>query len=84
MIELKTSHENLPGLQTLLAKLDAQTKITYHENASKQVARIYTLQPAVVIELLSPWLNTDLIHNMEVRNQTLEDVYVNIIQSEEK
>lgn len=84
VIELKTSLENLPALQTLLTKLDSHSKITYYENANKQGVRIYTLQPAAVIELLSPWLNTDLIHNMEVRNQTLEDVYVNIIQGEEK
>jgi len=37
-----------------------------------------------VIELLSPWFNTDLVHNMEMRNQTLEDVYINIIQGDGK
>jgi len=80
VIELKTSPEKLPVLKTLLNQLDPQTTVAYTQNIHEEAVSIHTLQPGTVIELLSPWLNTDLIHNMEMRNQTLEDVYINIIQ----
>jgi hypothetical protein len=35
-----------------------------------------------VLELLSPFMNPQYILGLEVRNQTLEDVYVTIIQGE--
>ncbi len=84
VIELKTSPEHLPALKTLLDQLDPLTSVTYTQNTHEEAVSIHTVQPGTVIELLSPWLNTDLVHNMEMRNQTLEDVYINIIQGDGK
>lgn len=80
MIELKTNLDNLPALKTVLNRLDPQTHITYTQNTFEEAISIRTMQPGTVMELLSPWLNTDLIQNMEMRSQTLEDVYINIIR----
>ena len=41
---------------------------------------IRTPEPEKALELLSPYLNPEFIQGLEVRNQTLEDVYVTIIQ----
>ena len=35
------------------------------------------------MQLLAPFLNPDFIQGLEVRSQTLEDVYVAIIQGEQ-
>jgi hypothetical protein len=35
------------------------------------------------MQLLAPFLSSGQILNLEVRNQTLEDVYVSIIQGEQ-
>lgn len=82
VIELKISLDNLPAVKTLLDRLDPQNRITYTQNSVEETINIRTMQPGSVIELISPWLNTDLIHNMEMRSQTLEDVYINLIQGD--
>lgn len=73
--------------QMLLEKvrgLDGRTSVTLKNNTEPEMLCIRTPEPARVIELLSPYLNPEYILGLEVRNQTLEDVYVTIIQAEEK
>ena len=50
------------------------------ENTGAAQLRIRTSEPSRVIALLSPYLNPQYVQGLEVRNQTLEDVYVAIIQ----
>jgi ABC-2 type transport system ATP-binding protein len=52
---------------------------TTQHDSHEQVS-IRTQQPSVVMETLAPLLQQRLIEGLEVRNPTLEDVYVNIIQ----
>lgn len=80
-IELKTTSENLPALKDILARLEPEVEINYTQQAFDWGVSIRTLHPGAVIELLSPLLSSNLIQNLEVRNQTMEDVYVSIIQS---
>ena len=80
-IELKTTSDNLPALKGILARLEPEVEINYTHQAFDWGVSIRTLHPGVVIELLSPLLSSSLIQNLEVRNQTMEDVYVSIIQS---
>ncbi|MFH1523970.1 MAG: ABC transporter ATP-binding protein [Chloroflexota bacterium] len=47
---------------------------------SGETISIRTKNPASVLNMLSPLLNGNVITNIEVRNATLEDVYVQIIQ----
>ncbi len=83
-IELKTTSENLPALKNILARLDPGVEITYTQHTFVWEVNIRTLHPGAVMELLSPLLSSDLIQNLGVRNQTMEDVYVAIIQNEDK
>lgn len=45
---------------------------------------IHTPKPEKALEMLAPYLNHEYLLGMEVRNQTLEDVYVTIIQGEKE
>lgn len=82
IIEVKVSADNLPALQNVLARLENRISISYSENNFLKGVSITTSQPGAVIELLSPLLNMNLIQNLEVRSQTLEDVYIAIIGGE--
>ncbi len=64
--------------------LDSHNKIELKNSSDPEKLCIHTPEPARVLELLSPFLHPDSILNLEVRNQTLEDVYVSIIQGESK
>jgi hypothetical protein len=45
---------------------------------------IRTTQPEDVMQALTPFISSQHVQGLEVRNQTLEDVYVSIIQKEMK
>lgn len=83
VIDLRTSSEHFTALKSILSAIDGNATILYKENTVQCEASIHTAQPSKVIEVISPWLNTDLVQTMEMRSQTLEDVYVAIIQKGE-
>lgn len=83
-IELKVSSEKLPMLKKTLARLEPAAEINYTQQHFAWEVSIRSPQPGVVIELVSPLLSSNVIQNLEVRNQTMEDVYVAIIQNEGK
>jgi hypothetical protein len=69
-------------LLELLGKLDGKRSIELINNCEPEKICIRTPKPEKALELLSPYLNTDFILGIEVRSQTLEDVYITIIQGE--
>lgn len=79
VIDIKVNAEDLPAVKNLLNQLGDQVSVTYSEHNYVIGVSITTPQQGVVIERLSPMLNMNLIQNLEVRNQTLEDVYIAII-----
>jgi hypothetical protein len=62
--------------------LDGKTIVELKNGSEPEIVSIRTPEPARVLGLLSPYLNPEYIQGLEVRNQTLEDVYVTIIKSE--
>ena len=84
VIELMVDHSNLAGLKTDLQRLDSQTRVEYLEQAAGNKVSIHTSDPENILHLLGPYLQSKSIQEMEVRNQTLEDVYVAIIKEEQK
>ncbi len=52
------------------------------ETPPLQSISIRTPEPGLVMEKLAPYLNPQVIQGLEVRNQSLEDVYVAIIQGD--
>jgi ABC-2 type transport system ATP-binding protein len=75
-----------PGREQLLLErmrvLDEKTTIELKTSIEPQSISIRTAEPASVLELLSPYLNPQYIQGLEVRNQTLEDVYVTLIKAD--
>ena len=65
-----------------LRVLDGKTVVELKNGSEPEIVSIRTPEPARVLGLLSPYLNPEYIQGLEVRNQTLEDVYVTIIKSE--
>jgi ABC-2 type transport system ATP-binding protein len=62
-----------------LQVLDEKTRVELNNGAPERIA-IHTPEPARVLELLAPCLNPQYIQGLEVRSQTLEDVYVTLIK----
>lgn len=71
-------------LMEKLHSLDGKTVVELKNSTEPEKISIRTPEPARVLELLSPYLNPQYILGMEVRNQTLEDVYISIIQGEKE
>jgi ABC-2 type transport system ATP-binding protein len=84
VIDIKINAEDLPALKDLLKRLGDQVVVSYSENNFVKGVNITTSQPGAVIELLAPMLSMNLIQNLEVRNQTMEDVYVAIIGGDDQ
>ena len=66
-----------------LLVMDGRTVVELKTGEPEMVV-IRTPEPARVLELLSPYLNPQYIQGLEVRNQTLEDVYVTLIKGVEE
>lgn len=69
------------GGEKLQSKLDTPQKYLTHINKSEETLSLYTRTPSKILNELSPLLEQNIITNIEVRNATLEDVYVEIIKN---
>jgi ABC-2 type transport system ATP-binding protein len=67
-----------------LRVLDTRTVVDLKNSIDPEKICIRTPEPSRVLELLSPYLKPEYILGLEVRNQTLEDVYVTIIKGDEQ
>ena len=76
VIVIQSPGEN-PALQTELAALECDID---HWNNNGKAVSIQTKRPARILNALAALLERQAISNIEVRNATLEDVYVMIIQ----
>jgi ABC-2 type transport system ATP-binding protein len=69
------------GEQSLNGKLDSLKPYLSRVHASGETLSLYTQTPSKVLNELTPLLERNVITNIEVRNATLEDVYVDIIKN---
>ena len=83
VIEVIVTEESLPSLQNQLARLDSHSFYKLSDPDAARKITIHTPEPGAVMQLLAPFLKPDCIQGIEVRNQTLEDVYVSIIRGEQ-
>lgn len=84
VIEAEVQSVKAPILLDTLRGLDGRSMVKLDHSAEPEKLCIRTAEPEKVLELLSPFLNPDYILGMEVRHQTLEDVYITIIQGEKE
>jgi ABC-2 type transport system ATP-binding protein len=84
-IEVAVQAAQTGMLLKLLEALDKQCSVELKKTSEPQKICIQTPKPEIALELLSPYINNpDYILGIEVRNQTLEDVYITLIQGEEE
>ena len=76
VIVIQSPTEN-PALQDELTRLEGEIGHVSHSN---DTVAIQTRTPARILNALAGLLERQVISNIEVRNATLEDVYVKIIQ----
>ena len=67
-----------------LRGLDGRTTVGWKNAAGPGILSIRTPEPGRVLTLLSPFLNPQYIQGLEVRNQTLEDVYVALVKGNDE
>jgi ABC-type multidrug transport system ATPase subunit len=84
MVEVRVREENLAILMDSFRALDGRASINILDEHPFKKVTVRTLVPGDVMQLLSPYMNPDFILGLEVRSQTLEDVYVAIIEAESK
>jgi hypothetical protein len=65
-----------------LKKLSGRLTIDVTDMDHHKKISVRTINPDEVMQAMAPFLGSKQILNLEVRNQTLEDVYVSIIQGE--
>jgi ABC-2 type transport system ATP-binding protein len=68
------------GEQSLHGKLESLKGQLSRIHATGDTLSLYTRMPTKILNELAPLLEQNLITNIEVRNATLEDVYVDIIK----
>jgi hypothetical protein len=83
VIEVTVPAAKSAMLLEILGRLDGRKSIELVNNCEPEKISIRTPKPEKALELLAPYLNADFILGIEVRSQTLEDVYITIIQGEE-
>lgn len=74
---------HVDGAQEILQRLhslDNRTIVEVKKTTDPEKLSIRTAEPSRVLELLSTYMKPEYILGLEVRNQTLEDVYVTIIK----
>ena len=80
LFEVEVRTGDLTGLQADLQKLDGSLQMQVGEAPPNKKVSIRTKQPEEVMQILTPFISSKQVQGLEVRNQTLEDVYVSIIQ----
>jgi len=84
LFEVEVRASDLAGLQAGLQKLDGRLQIQVGEAHPNKKVSIRTKTPEDLMQVLTPFISSQQVQGLEVRNQTLEDVYVSIIQGESK
>ena len=84
VVELRLSAQHGDEVQKVVESTNIPLKLKVLENNGVTGMEIRTAESGRIIELLSPLLTSRVIESLEVHNQSLEDVYVAIIQSGEK
>lgn len=80
IIEITVTPENTGDIRTLINSLDGKIRVETTANLHANRFNIYTAEPEVILQALGPSLQSRSIQGLQVRNQTMEDVYVAIIQ----
>jgi len=79
VIEITVNLENVPLIESLVKSLDGKLRVESVASLTDQRFSLFTPEPELIMQALSPALGSRSIQGLQVRNQTMEDVYVAII-----
>jgi ABC-2 type transport system ATP-binding protein len=82
LVEIEMRNADLKKLKQHLQSLNGHLKLEVSDTEQHKKISMRTSQPDELMQAMAPFLSSKQILNLEVRNQTLEDVYVSIIQGE--
>lgn len=80
VVEITVSQENAAVIEEMIKKLEGKLRMESISSLTEQHYSLFTPEPETVLEALSPALQTRSIQGLQVRNQTMEDVYIAIIE----
>ncbi|MGA9398461.1 MAG: ABC transporter ATP-binding protein [Anaerolineaceae bacterium] len=80
LVEIEVKDSDLAMFQGQLKKLNGRLTIQVSDTDKNKKLSVRTTHPEKVMQLMAPFLSSQQIVNLEVHSQTLEDVYVSIIQ----
>ena len=81
LVEIEVRTSDLVLFQEKLQGINKHTFDVADNDGNKKLS-VRTTHPEEVMKVMAPFITSQQILNLEVRNQTLEDVYVSIIQGE--
>jgi ABC-2 type transport system ATP-binding protein len=84
VIEAIVDHTFTLALQSQLQAFEPLTRVETTSETQGDKIRVRTPEPESILKVMGSFLQSKSIQGLEVRNQTLEDVYVAIIQGAEK
>ncbi len=84
VIEAIIDHTSTGALQRQLQPFEPRTIVETNTETQGDRIRVRTPEPESILKVMGAFLQSKSIQGLEVRNQTLEDVYVAIIQGGEK
>ncbi len=80
VVEITVTLENKGLIDSLIKSLDGKLRVESTSSVTDQHYNFYTPEPETILEALGPALQSRSIQGLQVRNQTMEDVYVAIIE----
>jgi ABC-2 type transport system ATP-binding protein len=80
VIEVTVRTGKADFLKDDLDQFDKEINVLLRTDIEPQRLTIRTPRPEKVLERLAPFINPDFILGMEIRNQSLEDVYITLIK----
>jgi ABC-2 type transport system ATP-binding protein len=84
VVEIDVELENASLVESLVKSLDGKLRLESTTSLTAQHFSIYTPEPETVLNALSPALQSRSIKGLQVRNQTMEDVYIAIIEETDR
>jgi ABC-2 type transport system ATP-binding protein len=83
LVEIEVHASDLALFTDKLKGIRTHTLEVVDNDGNKKLS-VRTAHPDEVMKAMAPFITSQQILNLEVRNQTLEDVYVSIIQGENR
>jgi ABC-2 type transport system ATP-binding protein len=84
LFEIEMRGEDFASMQENIKALDENVTIRVVDIDTIKKISIYSSNPEIILPWLIPFINLKQNMTLEIRNQSLEDVYVSIIKGDQK